>query len=256
MITLETRFGLNGKVAVVTGGGTGIGKAIAFGLMEAGAHVVVCGRRMDCLNVVKQQADERNLSCSIRQLDVMDEQQVADCMQSTKQTYGSLDILVCSAGYNNAQPAESFELENWNQIIGTNLTGTFLCAREAGKIMIEQRSGKIIPILSTFAFVARKGRAAYGSSKGGGMQLTKTLAYEWAQYGINVNALAPTATYTEMVPHLKNDPKLQQAMVDMIPLGRIADPEDMVGTAIFLASKASDFVTGQTILVDGGYTIW
>lgn len=256
MITIKERFGLSGKIAVVTGGGTGIGRAISLGLMDAGAHVVICGRRLHKLEEIKQEASTSGLSCSVQQLDVLDEQQVIACMQKVKSDFGHLDILVCSAGYNNAQPAEKFELENWNRIIGTNLTGTFLCAREAGKIMIEQRSGKIIHILSTFAFVARNGRTAYASSKGGGMQLTKSLAYEWAKYGINVNALAPTATFTEMVPHLKNDPKLQQDMINMIPLGRIAEPEDMVGTAIFLASQASNFVTGQTILVDGGYTIW
>ena len=251
---LEERFGLKAKIAMVTGAGQGIGEAISIAYAKAGATVVLCGRTLSKLEAAAKQIREFNGQCDVRRMDITNEEDILSGFAYVKEKYGKLDILVNNAGITIPCNAERLELKDWSPVIDTNLTGTFLCCREAGRLMIPQKKGKIINIISTYAFVGRYLRAAYSASKGGQLQMTKTLAIEWAPYNINVNCIAPTATVTPMTERLTTNPEAMKVMLGKIPMGRLAEPEDMTGAALYLASKASDFVTGQAIIVDGGFT--
>lgn len=251
---IEDLFALKEKIALVTGAGQGIGEAIALSYMKAGIHVILAGRTCSKLERVAKLGMEDGSTCEVYPLDIQSESDILACFAHIRGKYGCLDILVNNAGVSIRNNAENLSLEDWNTVITTNLTGSFLCAREAGNIMLAQRKGKIINITSTYAFVGRYQRVAYASSKGGELQMTKTMAVEWAPYNICVNALAPTATVTPMTNALQENSEALKNMLQKIPMGRLAKPEEMVGAALYLASEASNFVTGQTILVDGGFT--
>lgn len=254
MSYLDELYQLDGKIALVTGAGQGIGEAVSLALMHCGVTVILAGRTRSKLERVAEEAREFQGRCAVLEMDVSIPQEIYDGFAWIKKTYGRLDILVNNAGITIKGRAEELPLEDWQAVINTNLTGTFLCAQSAANMMLPRRSGKIINVISTYAFVGRDLRVAYASSKGGELQMTKTMAVEWGAKGVNVNAIAPTATMTPMTSVYETDAQARAVMEKKIPIGRLAVPQDMVGAALFLASSASDFVTGHAILVDGGFT--
>ncbi len=254
MSYLDELYQLDGKIALVTGAGQGIGEAVSLALMRCGVTVILAGRTRSKLERVAEEAKDFGGKCAVLKMDIAAPQEISDGFAWIKETYGQLDILINNAGITIKNKAEDLSLEDWRAVIDTNLTGTFLCAQSAANMMLPRRSGKIINVISTYAFVGRDLRAAYSASKGGELQMTKTMAIEWASRGVNVNALAPTATLTPMTSVYGTDAQAREVMERKIPMGRLAVPEDMVGAALFLASSASDFITGHAILVDGGFT--
>lgn len=254
MSYLDDLFGLTGKIALVTGAGQGIGEAISLGLMQAGATVILADLAQPGLDAAAEKGRTLGCRCETLLMDITKPKEIHDGFSWIRERFGRLDILVNNAGITRKGKAEELPLEEWQAVLDTNLTGSFLCAQEAGRMMLPQRSGKIINVISTYAFVGRYLRVAYSASKGGELQMTKTMAMEWASRGVCVNAIAPTATETPMTSVYQTDQAARREMELKIPAGRLGRAEDMVGAALFLASAASDFVTGHAILVDGGFT--
>jgi gluconate 5-dehydrogenase len=251
-------FDLTGRVAIITGGAGGLGLPTALALSDFGAKVVLVGRDVgklaEAVNLVKEAGGDGMYV----QADVTKEGDVKKMVQHVVDTYGRIDILVTFAGINiPSHPAEEYPLENWHKVIETNVTGVFLTCREVGKVMIKQRRGKIINVASVRAFFGLPGNyVAYCTSKSAVVGLTRQLAVEWAKYNIQVNAIAPTVILTPLTAHIPRNPQLSQLMKSRILLGRWAVPDDVVGAIIYFASDASNFVTGQVLLIDGGVTSW
>ncbi len=250
-------FDLTGKVAIVVGGAGGIGRALALGLAECGSDVIVASRQLGHLEPAAEEIRALGRQALAVTVDATQEQSVADMVKRSLEVFPRLDILVNAAGLAIRKPAESFPIDEWQQVMDINARGTFLCCQAVGRVMIKQRSGKIINVSSV------RGRyglpadyAAYCTSKGAVDTLTRTLACEWAKYNVLVNAVAPTVVETDLTRPALADPEYAKRMKSRIPLGRWAIPEDIVGPTVFLASKASDFVTGQIIYIDGGVTTW
>jgi NAD(P)-dependent dehydrogenase (short-subunit alcohol dehydrogenase family) len=251
-------FDLSGRVAIVTGGATGIGRQMAEGLAEMGADLVLCARHADRC----EQAAEELSALGVRALglrcDVRDPAEVQAVVDRTRSELGRIDILVNNAGTSWGAPAEDHPLDGWQKVIDVNLTGVFLFAQAAGRVMIDQRSGKIVNISS----VAGLGGAppelmnaiAYTTSKGGVIAFTRDLATKWAQHEINVNAIAPGWFPSDMSRALLE--AQPDAFLEHIPLRRFGGADDLKGAVVFLASRASDYVTGQTLVVDGGQSAW
>jgi 2-deoxy-D-gluconate 3-dehydrogenase len=252
---LAEQFGLEGRNALVTGAKTGIGAAIAVALARCGANVAVTSRDVAGLAEVTERiraAGSRALAIS---LEVRDLDQVDDAVETAVAELGGLDILVNNAGVSTRIAALDYAAEDWDAVLETNLRGSFFMARAAARHMLPRRSGRIINLSSTYGRVARAKRAAYVASKGGVEQLTRALALEWAPDGVTVNAIAPAAVPTPTRRDVLEDPAEAARRVAEIPLGRLCLPADVVGAAIFLASPSASFITGHTILVDGGYTL-
>ena len=247
-------FDLTGRVALVTGAGGGIGKAIALGLAEAGADVAVLGRTAETLDVTAETIRSYGRRSVALRADITDSADVAASVKQTAQELGGMDILVNSAGAQITGDSTEFSEADWDTVIDANLKGTWLCCQAAGRHFLANGGGKIINMASTFSFTGFPQFAAYCASKGGVLMLTRALATEWAANGINVNAIGPCATRTELNAYLLDDPGFLQGFVPRFPVGRIAQPEDMVGAAVYLSSRASDMVHGHVLLVDGGYT--
>ena len=188
-------------------------------------------------------------------VDVTDAQQVEAMVQSIISAFGRIDILINNAGINIRKPIEEFDEASWDLVQETNLKAPFLCSRAVARHMKEQRSGRVINVASMLGLVALPERGAYSSSKGGLIQLTKVLALEWASYNITVNALCPGPFATELNTAVMNNPQANQFFLDHIPLGRWGQPEELGGVIVFLASDASSFMTGATLVVDGGWTV-
>jgi NAD(P)-dependent dehydrogenase (short-subunit alcohol dehydrogenase family) len=249
-------FRLDGKVAVVVGGGGGIGKALALGLARQGADVALASRNLEKLQAVADelQADaEVTTKVKAFQLDSTDEASVANAVKQIVTDMGTVDILVNSQGQNIKQPFEEQSIANWDTLFDNNVKGVMLCCREFGKVMLEKGKGKIINIGSVAGDrgVPLAGNVGYCSSKAAVGNLTRMLAYEWAPKGINVNAIGPSVIFT---PMMKNalPPEVLAGATKLHPLGRVAEPEELMGTCIYLASTASDYMTGQVVYVDGG----
>ena len=250
-------FDLTGKVAIVTGGAGGIGKAIALGLADAGADVVICSRQLQHLQPVADEIRRKGRKALAFAVDVVKEQSVADMVKGTLDAFKHIDILVTAHGLAIRKPAESFPIDEWQQVMDVNTRGVWLCCQAVGREMVKQKSGKIVNVSSVRGrYGLPANYAAYCSSKGAVDTLTRTLACEWAKHNVLVNAVAPTIVETELTAPALKDPAYAAQMKARIPLGRWASPEDVVGPTIFLASKASDFVTGQILYVDGGVTTW
>lgn len=251
-------FDLTNKVAIITGGGGGLGLPTALALSDFGAKIVLVGRDVDKLKRALDHVKEAGGEGLVVQADVTKEEDVKRMVQEVVNSYGRIDILVTFAGINiPSHPAEEYPLENFHKVMEVNVTGVFLTCREVGKIMIKQRRGKIINVASVRSFFGLPGNyVAYVTSKSAVVGLTRQLAVEWAKYNIQVNAIAPTVILTPLTAHIPRNPQLSQLMKSRILLGRWGVPDDIVGAIVFFASDASNFVTGQVLLVDGGVTAW
>jgi len=251
------RYDLKGKVAVVTGSGQGLGKWIALGLAEAGADILVADLVAKNAEQTSQEIKKMGRKAIFVALDVGDIPNVSKMMDVVRRELGSLDILVNNAGVNVHKKALDITVEDFELIVKVNSKGVYFCCQAAARIMIPERRGKIINIASAAAFLVRSGipNSVYAMTKAGIVMLTKALAEEWAQYNINVNAVAPGYFATPLVADRLKDPEASKSIIDSTPLKRVGVPEDIMGTVVFLASEASNFITGQTICLDGGRTI-
>jgi NAD(P)-dependent dehydrogenase (short-subunit alcohol dehydrogenase family) len=245
---------LEGRVAIVTGGGRGIGRAIALGLADAGADVAVIGRSGDVLDSAVGEIEARGRRGFAIEADLREVAKLPARFESVKDALGGLDILVNSAGVQLTGPSLDVSEDDWDTTLDSNLKSLFFCCQAAGRHFVAQGRGKIVNLGSTFSHAGFPGFAAYTASKGGVLQLTRTLASEWSSLGVNVNAIGPTAIRTEMNAYLLDNPDFLKAFLPRVPAGRIGRPDDVVGAAVFLSSAASDFVHGHLLMVDGAYT--
>jgi NAD(P)-dependent dehydrogenase (short-subunit alcohol dehydrogenase family) len=249
---------VDGKVALVTGCGAGIGRALALGLAAAGADIAATELPQQLWLAEENAAAIRALGrdAITAVLDVTDVESIAAGVEQVQQHFGRIDVLVNNAGINVVKPAFDITPDDWDLTHNINLRGVFFCSQAVGRIMARQGQGKIINVASQFGLVGYPGRATYGASKGGIVNLTRTLAVEWAEYRITVNAIAPTYTATVHNDALRDDPEFVRSFVERIPLGRLGLPEDLIGAVVYLASPSADMVTGQTLAIDGGWTAW
>jgi len=252
----EELFDLSGRVALVTGASKGLGKAMALALAKAGADLALYARDVEGLKAVKAAVEEEGRRAEFFAVDVLDKACIDRSVEETLSTLGHIDILVNNAGVNVRKPVLELSPDEWDLVLSTNLKGYLLMAQAVVPHMISRCRGKVINMASILGTVALPTQVAYASSKGGVIQMTKVMALEWAKQGIQVNAIGPTYFETPLVAQLRNDPERFQFIVDRTPMGRWGQPDELAGVVIFLASKASDFITGQTIFVDGGWTIW
>lgn len=247
-------FDLSGKVAIVTGSGRGMGYPIALALARYGADLVLCSRTVPELERVKVEVETLGRRALIQRMDVTQISDIHGMVDASLKAFGHIDILVNNAGVNAPQWAEDVTEEAWDKVFNTNLKGLFFCSQAVGRVMIRQKKGKIVNVSSQSGVVGLLQRAAYCSSKGGVNLLTKVLAIEWAKYNINVNAIAPTFIETPFTKPMFEKEGFRDYVLGNIPLGRVGKPEDVVGAVIYLASEASNLVTGHILLIDGGWT--
>jgi NAD(P)-dependent dehydrogenase (short-subunit alcohol dehydrogenase family) len=245
-------FSLKGKVAIVTGGSRGIGKAIALGFAEAGADVVVASRTMPDLEKVAHEIEALGRRALAAQTNIAVKSEVDNMVAKTLDKFGTIDILVNNAAINVMRPLVDLREDGWDKVMNVDLKGYFLCSQAAAKVMIGKQSGNIINIVSTGAAKAAPGLGAYSIAKAGVVMLTKLLAVELAGYNIRVNAIGPYLVKTAFSQPMWADPEACKSLEASIPLGRLAEAEDVMRTALFLASETSSYITGQTIFLDGG----
>lgn len=254
-MNIQQLFDLHGRVAIVTGGSIGLGRQMAEGLAEAGANLVLCARKKERCEQAAAELQRLGNETLAAGCDVKNPEQVRAVVDQAISRFGRVDILINNAGTSWGAPVEEMKLEHWNKVIETNLTGTFLFSQAVGKVMVSQRNGKIINISSVAgiqgappAFQA----IGYHASKGGIIAFTKDLACKWGVHNIQVNAIAPGWFPTNMSQVLIE--RNRETFLKNIPLGRFGSDSDLKGAAVFLASEASDFVTGHVLVVDGGQT--
>lgn len=249
-------FDLSGRIAIVTGGNQGIGLGITKGLLSAGASVVIANRRAAEGQKAAEALQKDGFNAIAIPTDVSQKASIAAMVEKVMNQFQKIDILVNNAGVMIRKPLEEFEENEWDTILNTNLRGLFLCCQIVGREMIKRKKGKIINISSILSQITQSGRGVYATAKAGVSHLTRSLAMEWSKYNINVNAIGPGLTITPInEKYFKENPADLKKILEGIPLGREAYPKDYAGAAVFLASDASDYVTGQTLLVDGGQTI-
>lgn len=252
-------FRLDGKTAIVTGGGRGLGEYMAKALAEAGANIVLCSRKLEALEEVRHEIEKAGGRALAVQCDVSEPDDIQQVVEEAVASFGGIDILVNNSGATWGAPAEEMPLEKFDSVMAVNVRGVFLMSQAVGRVMIEQeRGGRIINISSVAAFTAgRPGglqTVGYTTSKGAVVSMTRDLAGSWSNHGITVNAIAPGWFPTKMSRGVLE--RAGDRLRAGIPLGRFGGPEDIQGVALFLASDASAYITGQTILVDGGQSIW
>ena len=248
-------FALGGKVAIVTGGNGGIGLGIATGLARAGSDIVVAARNRDKIEDAVGRLWELGVRALGLAVEVTDEASVASVVKATLEEFGHVDILVNNAGMNIRKAPQDYAAEEWSRIIDVNLKGTFLCSREVYPHMAGAGGGKVINIGSMFSIFGSDLVAPYSASKGGVVQLTKSLAVAWAKDNIQVNAILPGWIHTDLTASIKTQfPERYDSIKSRIPHGRWGEPDEIAGAAVFLAGSASDYVNGAAIPVDGGYS--
>lgn len=247
-------FSLAGKTALVTGSTRGIGFALARGLGQAGAHILVNGRQPDSVEDAVSLLQRESVSASGLVADVTQQEQIAGALQDYETETGPIDILINNAGMQHRAPLEEFDADVFAQMIDVNVKAAFYTAKALSQHMIKRKYGKIINIASVMSLLARPGIAPYTATKGAIANLTKGMAADWAKYGLNCNAIAPGYFRTELNAALVADEAFTDWLVKRTPAGRWGDVSDLVGTAVFLASSASSFIQGQIIYVDGGLT--
>ena len=248
-------FDLSGKTAILTGGAGGIGRALALGMAKCGADIVVADLQPDSFKETADDIKALGRQVTVLTVDVTEERSVSDMVEKAIEMFDHLDILVNAAGIAIRQPADNFPVDEWQKVMDINVRGTFLACQLVGRVMIKQGGGKIINISSVRGrFGAPKDYAGYCTSKGAVDALTRTLACEWGKQNVLVNAIAPGTVETELVRPMLAKPEDAARLKARIPVGHWAMPEDLVGPVVFLASKASDMITGQVIYIDGGMT--
>jgi NAD(P)-dependent dehydrogenase (short-subunit alcohol dehydrogenase family) len=250
------QFDISGKKAVVTGSSKGLGEASAVALAKAGADVAICGRNREDIHRVVSRIRELGRDSQGFVLEVTSRAAVEKGVAEILDRFERVDILVNNAGTNHRVPVLEYPEEEWDRVIATNLKGYYLVAQALVPQMIERGWGKVINISSILGTVALENQLAYASSKGGVNQMTKVMALEWAKKGVRVNAIAPTYFETDMVKQIAADKERFRFINEHTPMGRWGKLEELEGLVIFLASPASDFITGQSILIDGGWTLW
>ncbi len=247
-------FDITGKRGYVTGGGSGLGRAIALGMAEAGAAVVVSDINRTAAEQVAEEIRAQQGNARALEIDVSQKSQVERLIRSTVAELGGLDFAFNNAGILKLGKPEEISEADWQEELKVDLTGVFLCCQEAGRYMIEHGGGKIVNTASISGLIVNSG-LTYSTAKAGVIQLTRVLAMRWARHGVYVNCFSPGYIRTGMTtPHLTR-PEVEKEMLRQTPLRRLGEPHDLVGVALFLASPASDFVTGQNIIVDGGVTL-
>jgi len=244
---------LEGKVAVITGGTSGIGHALSIGMANAGANVVATGRRQQQVDETAAAIEASGRKTLRLASDVCNRASLETLLAKTIEAFGKVDILINCAGRIKRTPTLTVSEEEWNGIIDTNLNGTLRASQVFGKHMLENGYGRIINIASLNSFVALSEVAAYAASKAAVMSLTRSLAVEWSKKGVTVNAIAPGVFRTDLNAQLLDSTPRGQELLMRTPMGRFGKTEELIGSAIFLASDASSFVTGQTLVVDGGF---
>lgn len=258
-LNVMEQFSLKGRVAIVTGGGQGLGKAMATGLAQAGADIVIAARRTETAMETKKLLEAEGVRCTVIKADVRVESDVVAMVKQVMDEYGKIDILINNAGTWRGDDAEKVTFEDWKEVIDVNLNGPFIVSREVGKVMLAQGKGSIINIASMSGIIVNtpQNQCAYNASKGGVIMLTRSMAAEWAKRGVRVNAICPGYMRTEMSEerYQRKDPAIER-WFDMTPMGRSGSADELMGLAVYLASDASSFVTGGAYLVDGGYTVW
>ena len=255
---IMSSFSLAGKKAVVTGGSSGLGAAMALALAQAGADIALADLNSGEAQTMIEKIQGMGRRAFFVQTDVSREDQVDQMAAAVKQEFGAIHILVTSAGIGKKVPAEDLTGDEWDQVMAVNLKGVFLCCQKIGREMIRQGSGSIVNVSSMSGMIVNKERkiSAYCASKGGVIMLTKSLASEWAQYNVRVNAIAPGYFITPFNAKWMADPAMNGEALGLTPMKRFARPEEIGPAAVFLASDAASFITGHNLLIDGGYTIW
>ncbi len=253
---MKNYFDVQGKNAIVTGASSGLGRQFALCLAEQGANVAIAARRVERLEEVKTEIEKYGVKCLVLPCDVTDTAQIRAAAEKTAETFGSIDILINNAAAGFATPALECSDEKWEQTMNTNVNGVFYFCREVGRIMVAQGYGKIVNIGSFHCQVTMNGvpRSGYSTAKGAVLMMSKALAAEWAKSGITVNVLGPGYFASEMSAKVA-DEAYENGIRNGVPMGRRGNPGELNGAMLFLASDASSYVTGQLLLVDGGWTI-
>jgi NAD(P)-dependent dehydrogenase (short-subunit alcohol dehydrogenase family) len=252
----DYRVDLTGKVAMVTGAAGSLGRKICEGFLHAGAAVILVDRNMEVFKDAVKYFQGYGDKTVFLAGDLTKVAEIKNIFAEVKRKFDRLDIIINNAGINIPKASLEITEDEWDKVCDVNLKACFFCCQEAARIMIKQRKGKIINISSQLGVVGAPERAPYCASKGGVIQLTRSLAVEWCKYGINVNAIAPTFMRTEMTESVLADPAFYQGVISKIPMGRVAVPDDMLGGILYLSSAAADMVTGHVLSIDGGYTAW
>lgn len=249
---MKSPFDLKGKVAIVTGGGKGIGREIALGLARSDAKVVVAARTQTEIDAVVQEIKESGGEAKAIVTDITVNDQIENLVNTVWRTFGRIDILINNAARSFLRSLFELREDGWDKIFNTNCKGTFLLSRAVARIMKEQGGGRIVNITTVGAVRGGMGMGAYHASKAAVKMLTMCMASEWAPYNINVNAVGPGLTKTHFSQPIWANPEVENQIAGRIPKGRLAEPNEIVGAVLFLCSEASSFITGQSIYVDGG----
>jgi 2-dehydro-3-deoxy-D-gluconate 5-dehydrogenase len=250
---INSRFSLADKNAVVVGGNKGLGQAMSLALAGAGANVCIVGRGPEGLSETAEAVNKLGRKGMFIAADVTDEAQVISMKEKIVEDFGTIDILVNSQGTTHLESSVDFPIEKWEHVINVNLRSVFLCCKHIGEVMLKNGRGKIINVASVRAFQGRAKDPAYAISKGGVIQLTRSLAIEWGKHGINVNGIAPVFTVTALSEDFLKNKQNKDWVLSRIPMNRLSELEDVMGPVVFLASDASGFINGHTLPVDGGW---